>query len=431
MSSSPKFVGVDFGASQYCLAKIEGEQAAIIQNDLCERITPSYVLLEGHREGELGGQARLRYAQNVDTSVVNLKCHLSSNQGTENRKKIQEALEVTLKQLYSFVRISDPFQKFKFAIAVPPDSRLKTELISAQERSRNAEVEAENPIPECVCIDELDALCRCYYFLLSQNNRKRSGAWNVLFIDYGGASLKAALVKCTGDSCKDLYRRSIDYVGGEFLDAAIVAWLQEKHNCPVDVSDKGTYQELKMKCTKAREALSDIKMASIEFKANKYIITYDDFKAIYEKECGEKISRAMQIFRDQKIDEVVVVGGCSRTRCFREFLETTLENANFCGLLNPLECIAIGAALKDSKLVPQTMKRMQPEAVEEKNGSGTAFTAVSGLDFKNRYRGLPSQRQETTCRDCLFCPFRWAWACLQSMWEILLACLRRRTRQRS
>lgn len=208
---------------------------------------------------------------------------------------------------------------------------------------------------ECVrIINEPTAASLAYGF------DKRSGDINVIIYDLGGGTLDVSLLNISDGIFQVLGSCGNTHMGGADFDNVLMTYsieqFKKKHKIELNNINPLSYQKLKQACENAKKRLSEIKKTTIvvpQFYDNKdlfIVIT----KEIFENICKELFMLCLKPVSDilkscvipkEDIDEIVLVGGCTRIPQIRENLKLFFgKDPNIS--LNPDEVVAAGAAIQ-------------------------------------------------------------------------------------
>ncbi|WP_290652597.1 Hsp70 family protein, partial [Aquisalimonas sp.] len=186
---------------------------------------------------------------------------------------------------------------------------------------------------------------------------------HVLVYDLGGGTFDVSVVRVEGDVVEVLASHGNNHLGGDDFDARIIEHLQHrlKEEHAVDAgSDPRVMARLARAAEAAKIRLSDAPYARVE---EEYLLEHDgspihldvelerhDYEAMIEPYLAETLEAVHTALEGAKltaseIDEVLLVGGATRTPVIQRRLEEEL------GLqprseLDPDLCVATGAALQ-------------------------------------------------------------------------------------
>ncbi|MFL0790712.1 MAG: molecular chaperone DnaK, partial [Prochlorococcus sp.] len=191
----------------------------------------------------------------------------------------------------------------------------------------------------------------------------RSAARRVLVFDLGGGTFDVSLLRVANGVFDVKATNGDTQLGGNDFDQRIVDWLAEAFNKTNGIDlrrDRQALQRLTEAAEKAKQELSGVQSTPISLpfiatgsEGPLHIETNLD-RATFESLCPDLLDRLMlpvQIaLRDsgwaaEDVDDVVLVGGCTRMPMVLQLVKTLIPNEP-CQSVNPDEVVAIGAAVQ-------------------------------------------------------------------------------------
>ncbi|MFL0793767.1 MAG: Hsp70 family protein, partial [Prochlorococcus sp.] len=191
----------------------------------------------------------------------------------------------------------------------------------------------------------------------------RSAARRVLVFDLGGGTFDVSLLRIANGVFDVKATNGDTQLGGNDFDQRIVDWLAEAFNKTNGIDlrrDRQALQRLTEAAEKAKQELSGVQSTPISLpfiatgsEGPLHIETNLD-RATFESLCPDLLDRLMlpvQIaLRDsgwaaEDVDDVVLVGGCTRMPMVLQLVKTLIPNEP-CQSVNPDEVVAIGAAVQ-------------------------------------------------------------------------------------
>jgi molecular chaperone DnaK len=235
---------------------------------------------------------------------------------------------------------------------------------------------------------------------------------HVAVYDLGGGTFDISVLKLISTSEGDIYQvlstNGDTHLGGDDIDnalqALIRAKIQEHHRVDV-ASQPELAQELRKALITAKHQLSDSQTASIRFALPggavfAYDFTRAEFDAIIKPIVDRTMGPVKQALADahlkpSEIDEVVLVGGTTRTPLIR----TTVEN--YFGRkphteLNPDEVVALGAAVQANILDRGVQNMLLLDVTPLSLGIETYGGAVAKVIPRNSTIPASAQEMYTT-----------------------------------
>jgi molecular chaperone DnaK (HSP70) len=243
------------------------------------------------------------------------------------------------------------------------------------------------------------------------------GSRTILVYDLGGGTFDVSVVRMTADITEVLASHGNNHLGGDDFDARLVEhvlkYLKTEHGIE-SVEDRGALARIQRACETAKITLSDAPYARIEeeyllehkgqplnlsFEISR--LDYEDLIKNYIDETLEAVHTALKGagLAVADLDEVLLVGGSTRTPLIQQRLEDILGMQPRAEV-DPDLCVAAGAAIQAavisgqkvaSVLVDVTPYTFGTSAVGELNGEPYPYAFVP-LIRKNT--PLPATKSE-------------------------------------
>ena len=232
---------------------------------------------------------------------------------------------------------------------------------------------------------------------------------HVLVYDLGGGTFDVSVVRVEGDVVEVLASHGNNHLGGDDFDARIIEHLQHrlKEEHAVDAgSDPRVMARLARAAEAAKIRLSDAPYARVE---EEYLLEHDgspihldvelerhDYEAMIEPYLAETLEAVHTALEGAKltaseIDEVLLVGGATRTPVIQRRLEEEL------GLqprseLDPDLCVATGAALQAAMIAGERVASVLLDITPYTFGT-SALGELNGEPYP--YAFIPMIRKNT------------------------------------
>ena len=193
----------------------------------------------------------------------------------------------------------------------------------------------------------------------------------ILVYDLGGGTFDCSVVRAGGDVTEVLASHGNNHLGGDDFDAKliehVVNYLKTEHDCDPS-TERRAMARITRACEAAKIALSDAPYARIE---EEYLlpdrdppvnlsleISRIDYEAMIEGYIDETLEAVHIALKGAEltvadIDEVVLVGGATRTPLIQERLEETLGMQPRAEI-DPDLCVAAGAAIQAAVMSGET-----------------------------------------------------------------------------
>src|SRR6516165_7557092 len=187
---------------------------------------------------------------------------------------------------------------------------------------------------------------------------QRNAEGKVAVYDFGGGTFDISLLNIKGGVFEVLATNGDTHLGGDDIDRAIVDWLLT--DAPAELrSDLRLWNSARRGAEDAKRELSDAAATDIRLEVTECHIakrlTRDEFERIAEPLVERTLKCCRQALADAHlqppdIDEVVLVGGSTRTPLVRRLISELFGREARCSI-NPDEVVALGAAVQAGVLM--------------------------------------------------------------------------------
>ncbi|MFO8066367.1 MAG: Hsp70 family protein [Bacteroidales bacterium] len=360
-------LGIDLGTTYSAVAYVdEYGEAKIIPNDDNERITPSVVYFENEDNIVVGQGAKDEMEMSPEKVVAFVKREMGKRKedvrineltGDHNPYNIygrmyspEEISAFILKSLKKDAENYFQGKEVKDAVITVPAYFSDSEKKSTKDAG---EMAGFNVLQ---VINEPTAAAISYGLTKEGNNSQK-----VMVFDLGGGTFDVTIldiIETNGTKKIDIINTDGDHrLGGKDWDDAIIEFISEKFidehgEDPRDNIE--TLNDLRLKAEKAKKDLSkkDSSRILIQTEENslRVEITRDDFNEIteglmssVETLCNSALIDANLSWDD--IDNILLAGGSTRMPMVQELLKKLSGKEIRTDLVNPDECVAMGAAI--------------------------------------------------------------------------------------
>jgi molecular chaperone DnaK len=370
-----KVVGIDLGTTNSCVAVMEGGKPTVIANAEGFRTTPSVVAYAKNGDRLVGQIAKRQAVMNPENTFYSVKRFI----GRRFDEITHEATEVAYKVLNvnGNVKIDCPSAGKQYAPEeisaqvlrklVEDASKYLGEtvtqaVITVPAYFNDSQRQATKDAGKIAGVEVLRIINEPTAASLAYGLDKKSNE-TVLVFDLGGGTFDVSILE-VGDGVFEVLATSGDtHLGGDDFDKKIVDFLAEEFRRTEGIDlrkDKQALQRLTEAAEKAKIELSSVTQAEINLP---FITATQDgpkhldmtlTRAKFEELCADLIDRCRipveNALRDAKlskenIDEVVLVGGSTRTPAVQELVKRVLgKDPN--QTVNPDEVVAVGAAIQ-------------------------------------------------------------------------------------
>jgi molecular chaperone DnaK len=356
-----KIIGIDLGTSNSQAAVLLGEQFTIIPSaegaTVAGKMFPSVVAFTKDGQMLVGKPACQQAITNPEGTVMAAKRKM----GTGYKYSIY-GKEYTPQQISAFIlqkikRDAETFlgEEVKKAVITVPAYFNENQRTATKDAGKIAGLDVVR------LVNESTAAAMAYS--LYDNSPQK-----IMVFDLGGGKLDVTIMEIGGGVLYVLSTSGDTQIGGEDMDTVIVDWIMQefKKREGIDLrTDKMVTQRVREAAEKAKIELSTV----LETEINLPYITTDKMG---QKHLCQKLTRAKlvqlvgpiinrcilpveQALRDagvtkRDISKVILVGGLARMPVVEEFVKNHMEVNKIERRADPMESVAIGAAIQGSIL---------------------------------------------------------------------------------
>lgn len=390
-------IGIDLGTTNSEVAVVLDGQVHIIDVD-GQALLPSVVGLADDGALLVGQTARNQYALRPERTLRSIKRRMGEDVSIslgEQTYTPQEISALILRRLKKAAEVFVGSEVTQAVITVPA-------YFSDAQRQATREAGALAALDVKRIINEPTAAVLAY-------EANHSEAKNVLVYDLGGGTFDVSVVRLAEDINQVLASHGNNHLGGDDFDTRIATYLVEhlKTSHQVDPSDnRGAMARISRAAESAKIALSDAPYARID---EEYLIEHDgqpvhlslelsrdDYEALIEPLVNDTLE-AVHIALEganltvADLDEVLLVGGATRTPLVQQRLEEMLGMAPRAEL-DPDLCVASGAAIQGALIAGDEVSRVLVDITPYTFGT-SAFDELDGEVYPYVY--VPLIRKNT------------------------------------
>ena len=357
-----KVIGIDLGTTNSCVAVMEGGKPVVIANAEGIRTTPSVVAFTKTGERLIGETAKRQAVTNADRTILSIKRQMGTNYSVNIDGKQLSPQEISAMILQKLKKDAEDYlgTTIREAVITVPAYFNDAQRQATKDAGRIAGLEVKR------IINEPTAAALSYGL---DNNK--STTQKVMVYDLGGGTFDVSIIEISNGIVEVLATSGDNHLGGDDIDNAIADYLINtfKQKEGIDLSqDKLAMQRIKEAAEKAKKELS----ASLSTNINLPFIYTDNMgpkhmdinlsRVNFEKTIQDLVERtkipvknalndAGLTFKD--IDRIILVGGSTRIPIIQQ---TVKELAGYepSKVLNPDECVALGAAIQGGNLSGET-----------------------------------------------------------------------------
>jgi len=374
-----KIIGIDLGTTNSCVAVMEGNDPAVIQNSEGGRTTPSVVGFAKTGERFVGQPAKRQAITNPKNTVFSIKRFMGRfyNEVSEEIKRVpynvitgeNNTARVSISdRIYSPPEISAMIlQKMKQTAEDYLGTKITDAVITVPAYFNDAQRQATKEAGEIAglnvrrIINEPTAAALAYGLDKKQKDEK------IAVYDLGGGTFDISILELGGGVFEVKSTNGDTHLGGDDFDQRLVDYLADefKKQEGVDLrKDPMALQRLKEAAEKAKCELSTLlqteinlpfitatadgpKHLNITLTRSKFEQLVDDLIQRTVEPCKKALADAKMV--PNNIDEVILVGGSTRIPKVQQLVKDLFGREPHKGV-NPDEVVAVGAAIQGGVL---------------------------------------------------------------------------------
>ena len=370
-----KSVGIDLGTTNSVVSVMEGGKPVVIVNAEGGRTTPSVVAFTNKGERLVGQIARRQAALNPERTLYSVKRFMGRrfSEVSDERKLVPYKVvqgpndsvrfDVGDKQ-YAPEEISSAILKRLVEDASKYlGEKITDAVITIPAYFNDAQRQATKDAGKIAGLNVLRIINEPTAAALAYGLDKKKNE-TILVFDLGGGTFDVSILD-VGEGVFEVKATNGDtHLGGDNFDKAVVDWLAEefKKDFGIDLrQDRQALQRLTEAAEKAKIDLSGV----METQINLPFITadangpkhldlkltrakFDDLTHDLVERCRQPVRSALADakYTEKDIDEVILVGGSSRTPAVQKLVRELMGGREPNQSVNPDEVVAIGAAIQ-------------------------------------------------------------------------------------
>lgn len=372
-----KVLGIDLGTTNSCAAIVDGSTPRVLANREGSRTTSSIVAFTEDNERLVGQIAKRQAITNPQNTIYAVKRLIGRKYADEEITRARQSLPYAL--------IDAPNGDVKLQIRDKDYSPEEISAIILRELRDFSQEALGEPVTQAVItvpayfddsqrqatrdagriagLEVMRIINEPTAAALAYGLEKRPGVKNIAVYDLGGGTFDVSILELNQGIFEVRSTSGDTYLGGEDFDLAIMDWLIEGFLQETDIDlrpDRMALQRLKEAAERAKCDLS----TNEEVQINLPFISADEsgprhlartldrgtFESLVaglidrtSKPCADAMQQAG--LRADQIDEVLLVGGQTRTPAVIRFVEKVFGRTPNRDI-NPDEVVAIGAAVQ-------------------------------------------------------------------------------------
>lgn len=384
-----KIIGIDLGTTNSEVAVVENGRVTVIDIGPGNPILPSFVGLADDGSILVGEPAKNQYVLYPERTIKSIKRRMGSADRVElgdGTYTPQEISAIILRRLKAIAEAHLGESVHKAVITVPA-------YFSDAQRQATREAGEIAGLEVMRIINEPTAAALSY-------EANHQGHKKVLVYDLGGGTFDVSVVGIEDNVVEVLASHGNNHLGGDDFDAKIVEHIVE--HLKGQGADPNSSRRAMARITRAAEtakiALSDQPYTRIE---EEYLLEkagtpvnlslelsrhdYEDMIAGYIDETLEAVHIALKgaNLTVSDIDEVLLVGGATRTPIITQRLEEDLD-LTVRAEVNPDLCVATGAAIQAAMLAGEQVSAVLVDITPYTFGT-SALSEVNGMPYPFHY----------------------------------------------
>jgi molecular chaperone DnaK len=374
-----KIIGIDLGTTNSCVSVMEGNEYVVIPNSEGRRTTPSVVAFMPNGEIKVGDPAKRQAITNPTKTIASIKRFMGRKHSEVKEELKYVAYEVARgdndtprvqidDKRYTAQEISAmTLQKMKKTAEDYLGHEVDAAVITVPAYFNDAQRQATKEAGEIAGLKVERIVNEPTAAALAYGLDKKNSDVKIAVFDLGGGTFDISILEL-GDGVFEVKSTNGDtHLGGDDFDQVIIKWLADEFRSDegVDLTkDPMALQRLKEAAEKAKIELSSSTEAEINLP---YITVVDNVprhlvkklsRSKFEQLADSLIQRTLEPCRQAvkdsgfqvgQIDEVILVGGSTRTPKIQEVVEQFFGRKPSKGV-NPDEVVAIGAAIQGGVL---------------------------------------------------------------------------------
>jgi len=373
-----KIIGIDLGTTNSVVAIMEGDNPVVIPNEEGGRTTPSVVAFTPKGERLVGQVAKRQRVTNPENTIYSIKRFMGRRYHEVTQEIKQVPFRVTeapnadvrveaLGKKYAPPEISALIlQKLKKAAEDYLGEKVEKAVITVPAYFNDSQRKATKDAGTIAGLEVVRIINEPTAAALAYGMDKKKDQ-TIAVYDFGGGTFDISILE-VGEGVVEVKSTNGDtHLGGDDIDQHVQDWIvgEFKKESGIDLTvDKMALQRLKEAAEKAKIELS----TTMETEINLPFITADASgpKHLLMKMTRAKLEQLMEDLvqrsvgpvkqaladanlKPQDIDEVVLVGGQTRTPRIQQLVRELFGKEPHRGV-NPDEVVAVGAAIQGAVL---------------------------------------------------------------------------------
>lgn len=374
-------IGIDLGTTYSCVGTWKNNAVEIIQNDMGERTTPSYVSFSD-MERLIGTAAKNQAARNASNTVFDAKRLIGRKfddkivqsdikmwpfkvvRESQDRPAIEVEYKGEKKRFFP-EEISSMVLVYMKQIAEAYIGKLvSNSVVTVPAYFNDAQRQATKDAGRIAGLNVLRIINEPTAAAIAYGlDNKDDDEKNVLIFDLGGGTFDVSLLTIDDGVFEVKATAGDTHLGGEDFDNILVDFFAKEFERKFKVKrsdlqkSKRSMRRLRTQCERAKRTLSSAARANIEldslyngidFVSSITRARFEDLCMHYFRQCLEPVTKVLQDAKMSKSDihEIVLVGGSTRIPRIQAMIKQYFNGKDPCKSINPDEAVAYGASIQ-------------------------------------------------------------------------------------
>ena len=427
-------IGIDLGTTYSCVGIFKNGRVEIIQNELGNRITPSYVAFTD--EEKLVGEAAKNQAAINPMRTIYVVKRLMGRKFDD--KEVQRDMKyvpykVVSKSGKPYVSIETTagqknlspeevsamiLTKMKEVAEAYLGREVKHAVVTVPAYFNDAQRQATKDAGLIAGLDVLRIINEPTAAAIAYGLDKKSGEKNIIVFDLGGGTFDVSLLTIDDGVFEVVSTAGDTHLGGEDFDQRLtehfVKIFKKQHKGTDLKKDPRSLQKLKAEVEKAKRDLSSVHQVKVSIEGIMDGIDFSETitRARFEELCADLFKKTLQPvqqvlddagMKKSDIDEVVLVGGSTRIPKIQQLIKDFFNGKEPNKGINPDEAVAYGAAVQGGILGGEQSEETQGLLLIDVTPLTLGIETVGGVMSKIIPRGtvIPAKKSQvfTTYQD--------------------------------
>lgn len=417
-----KAIGIDLGTTNSVVAVIEGGKPMVIINSEGSRLTPSVVAFTKSGERLVGQLAKRQAVLNPENTIYSAKRFIGRRY-SEVQSEIKNVpykvvagsndavrFEIMGKQQAPEEISAQVLRKLAADAAKYLGEKVTDAVITVPAYFNDAQRQATKDAGKIAGLNVLRIINEPTAAALAYGLEKKKNE-TILVFDLGGGTFDVSILD-VGDGVFEVRSTSGDtHLGGDDFDKRLVDWMAEEflRDQGIDLrKDRQALQRLteaaeksKIELSSAVETTISLPFVTADASGPKHLemkltrAKFDQLTADLVERCTGPVKQALADAKlsERDIDEVILVGGATRTPAVQALVRRLTGGKEANQSVNPDEVVAIGAAIQAGVLAGEVKGVVLLDVTPLSLGLETLGGVMTKLIERNTT--IPARKSET------------------------------------